>query len=97
LLAWTGVKDVLLPPMGLDAGLWSHERAPCIGPAQSQRQMSTPSFNPGPRPQHFKRWAQIQREQRQKPFYRLLDRSFGFRLLLATASAFALLMAANRW
>ena len=97
LFASTGVKDVLLPPMDLNAGLWSHERAPCIGPAQSQRQMSTPSFNPGPRPQHFKRWAQIQREQRQKPFYRLLDRSFGFRLLLATASAFALLMAANRW
>jgi hypothetical protein len=59
--------------------------------------MSSSSFNPGPRPQRFKRWAQIQREQRQKPFYRLLDRSFGFRLLLAAASAFALLIAANRW
>ena len=59
--------------------------------------MNTRNFNPGPRPQRAKRWAQIQREQRRKPFYRLLDRSLGFRLLLAAASAFALLISANRW
>ncbi|MEA5412112.1 hypothetical protein VB737_10080 [Synechococcus sp. BA-120 BA3] len=65
--------------------------------AHGQRQISTRSVNPGPRPQRYKRWAEIQREQRQQPFYRLLDRSFGFRLLLAAAAAFALLIAANRW
>ena len=59
--------------------------------------MIASSINPGPRPQRGKRWAQIQREQRQSPFYRLLDRSFAFRLLLAAGSALLLLMATNRW
>ena len=59
--------------------------------------MITRSFTPGPRPQRGKRWAQIQREQRQSHFYRLLDRSFAFRLLLAAGSALLLLMVTNRW
>ncbi len=59
--------------------------------------MNTRSFKPGPRPQHAKRWAQIQREQRQNCFYRLVDRSLAFRLLLAAASALLLLMGTNRW
>ena len=59
--------------------------------------MITRSYNPGPRPQRGKRWAQFQREQRQSCFYRLLDRSFAFRLLLAAGSALLLLMGTNRW
>ena len=59
--------------------------------------MNTRSFKPGPRPQRGKRWAQIQREQRQNWFYRLLDRSLAFRLLLAATSALLLLMGTNRW
>ena len=59
--------------------------------------MNTRSFTPGPRPQRGKRWAQIQREQRQNWFYRLLDRSLAFRLLLAATSALLLLMGTNRW
>jgi hypothetical protein len=59
--------------------------------------MIASKINPGPRPQRGKRWAQIQREQRQSSFYRLLDRSFAFRLLLAAGSALLLLMATNRW
>jgi hypothetical protein len=55
------------------------------------------SASPGPRPQPRRRWAQIHREQQRQPFYRLLDRSFGFRLLLAAGSAFALLVGVNRW
>lgn len=59
--------------------------------------MTVSSAAPGPRPQHRRRWADIQREQQRRWFYRLLDRSFGFRLLLAAGAAVALLMATNRW
>jgi hypothetical protein len=59
--------------------------------------MNTRSFKPGPRPQRGKRWTQIQREQRQHWVYRLVDRSFAFRLILAASSALVLLMATNRW
>lgn len=57
----------------------------------------TASAPPGPRPQRRRRWAQIQREQQQRWFYRLLDRSFGFRLLVAVGSAILLLGVVNRW
>ena len=58
---------------------------------------SSSSAPPGPRPQRHRRWAQIQREQQRQPIYRLLDRSFSFRLLLAAGSAFTLLVGVNRW
>jgi len=51
----------------------------------------------GPRSQRSKRWAQIQRERRQNWFYRLVDRSFAFRVSLAASSALLLLMVTNRW
>lgn len=57
----------------------------------------TASAPPGPRPQSRRRWAQIRREQDRKRFYRLLDRSFGFRLLVAAAAALVLLAVVNRW
>ena len=59
--------------------------------------MPPPIISPGPRPQRSKRWAQVQREQRDNCFYRLVDRSFAFRLLLAAGSALVLLIAINRW
>ena len=57
----------------------------------------TASAPPGPRPQRRRRWAQIQREQDRIRFYRLLDRSFGFRLLVAAGAALVLLGGVNRW
>ncbi|MCP9917687.1 pentapeptide repeat-containing protein [Cyanobium sp. ATX 6F1] len=59
--------------------------------------MTASPVTPGPRPQLRRSWAQIQREKQQRWFYRLLDRSFGFRLLVAVGSAILLLGAVNRW
>lgn len=44
-----------------------------------------------------KRWVDRQRERRQSRFFRLLDRSFRFRLFMATLAACSLLVMVNRW
>jgi hypothetical protein len=60
--------------------------------------MASPIDAPvGPRPHGRKRWAEIQRERRQVRFHQLLQRSFGFRLLLAAGAAVLLLAVVNRW
>lgn len=41
-------------------------------------------------------WYERQQQRRASPFFRLLDRSFGFRLLVAAAAAFALLAVVHR-
>jgi hypothetical protein len=51
----------------------------------------------GPRPRRRPSWAERQRKRRQNHFCRLLDRSFGFRLLIAVSAAGLLLGAVNRW
>jgi hypothetical protein len=51
----------------------------------------------GPRPRRQPTWAEQQRRRRKHPIYRLLDRSFGIRLLIATSAAGVLLGAVNRW
>lgn len=42
-------------------------------------------------------WHDRQRQRRASPFFRLLDRSFGFRVLIAAALSFGLLAAVNRF
>jgi hypothetical protein len=42
-------------------------------------------------------WYARQKRRRESPFYRLLDRSFGFRVLVAAALSFALLAVVNRF
>jgi len=62
--------------------------------------MTTPSrlaAVAGPRPPSRISWAELQRRRRHNRFHRLLDRSFGFRLLLAAAGAVLLLGGVNRW
>jgi hypothetical protein len=51
----------------------------------------------GPRPRRRPSWVEQQRKRRRDPFYRLLDRSFGFRLLIAATAAGLLLGGVNRW
>lgn len=51
----------------------------------------------GPRPRRRPAWVERERRRLRHPFYRLLDRSFGFRLLLALAAAGLLLAGVNRW
>jgi hypothetical protein len=42
-------------------------------------------------------WYDRQKRRRESPFFRLLDRSFGFRILVAAALSFALLALVNRF
>lgn len=42
-------------------------------------------------------WYTRQQQRRASPFYRLLDRSFGFRLLIAAAASFSLLAVVHRF
>jgi len=49
-----------------------------------------------PPPPH-RRWQERQRRRQQSPLLRLIDRSFGVRLLLAAAAATLALAAVNRW
>ena len=42
-------------------------------------------------------WYDRQKRRRESPFFRLLDRSFGFRILVAAALSFALLAVVNRF
>ena len=42
-------------------------------------------------------WYERQLRRRQSPFYRLLDRSFGFRVLMAALASFCLLALVNRF
>jgi uncharacterized protein YjbI with pentapeptide repeats len=42
-------------------------------------------------------WYQRQQRRRRSPFFRVLDRSFRFRMLIAAASSFALLSLVNRF
>lgn len=42
-------------------------------------------------------WYARQKRRRESPFFRLLDRSFGFRVLMAAALSFALLAVVNRF
>mgnify|MGYP006276740469 CR=1 FL=1 len=51
----------------------------------------------GPRPRLRPSWAEQQRRRRKHPVRRLLDRSFGMRLLLAVCAAGLLLALVNRW
>ena len=51
----------------------------------------------GPRPRRRPSWAEQQRRRRRHPVSRLLDRSFGLRLLLAVSAAGLLLALVNRW
>lgn len=51
----------------------------------------------GPRPRLRPSWAEQQRRRHRHPLRRLLDRSFGARLLIAAAAAGLLLAAVNRW
>jgi hypothetical protein len=44
-----------------------------------------------------RRWVDQQRRRRQSPLLRLIDRSFGVRLLLAAAGALLALASVNRW
>jgi len=52
---------------------------------------------PGPRRKSGLTWEERQRRRRLSRFHRLLERSFGFRLLLAATAAGLLLGAVNRW
>jgi hypothetical protein len=52
---------------------------------------------PGPRPRRRPSWAEQQHRRRRHPISRLLDRSFGLRLLLAVCAAGLLLALVNRW
>jgi len=51
----------------------------------------------GPRQKNGLTWEERQRRRRLSRFHRLLERSFGFRLLLAATAAGLLLGAVNRW
>ncbi len=42
-------------------------------------------------------WYEQQQRRRKSPFFRLLDRSFGFRVLMAAFASFCLLAAVNRF
>lgn len=54
------------------------------------------SLAPDPLP-HRCRWVERQRRRQQSPLLRLIDRSFGLRLLLAAGGAIVALAAVNRW
>lgn len=54
------------------------------------------SLAPDPLP-HQRRWVEQQRRRQQSPLLRLIDRSFGLRLLLAASGAIVALAAVNRW
>ncbi len=49
------------------------------------------------RPSPASTWYARQKRRRASPFFRLLDRSFGFRVLIASALSFALLAVVNRF
>ena len=49
------------------------------------------------RPSPDSTWYARQKRRRESPFFRLLDRSFGFRVLMAAALSFALLAVVNRF
>ncbi|MBM5823616.1 MAG: pentapeptide repeat-containing protein [Cyanobacteria bacterium K_Offshore_surface_m2_011] len=49
------------------------------------------------RPSSDSTWYARQKRRRESPFFRLLDRSFGFRVLVAAALSFALLAVVNRF
>ncbi len=49
------------------------------------------------RPSPSSTWYERQKRRRESPFFRLLDRSFGFRVLMAAALSFALLALVNRF
>jgi hypothetical protein len=54
------------------------------------------SLAPDPPPEQ-RRWVERQRRRQQSPLLRLIDRSFGLRLLLAAAGAMLALAVVNRW
>lgn len=54
------------------------------------------SLAPDPPPEQ-RRWVERQRRRQQSPVLRLIDRSFGLRLLLAAAGAMLALAVVNRW
>ncbi|MEA5391408.1 pentapeptide repeat-containing protein [Cyanobium gracile UHCC 0139] len=49
------------------------------------------------RPSPSSTWYARQKRRRESPFFRLLDRSFGFRVLMAAALSFVLLAVVNRF
>jgi hypothetical protein len=51
----------------------------------------------GPRPRIQPSWAEQQRQRRKKPLWRLLNRSFTLRILIAISAAGLLLGSVNRW
>lgn len=51
----------------------------------------------GPRRRRRPSWAELEQRRRHQRFHRLLDRSFGFRLLMATVASGLLLGGVNRW